>query len=42
MTTARKVSSDLVMQMLSPMNLVEEWRSALMTFGEQCVIMDGM
>ena len=40
MTTARKVSSDLLMEML--MGSVEEWRFALMTSGEQCVMMDGM
>ena len=37
MTRAKMVTSDLLMEMS-----VEEWRSALITSGEQYVIMDGM
>ena len=34
----KKVKSDLLVKM----NLVVEWRSVLMIFGEQCVMMVGM
>jgi hypothetical protein len=40
MMNALKVSSDLQMKVL--MDSVEEWRSVLMTFGGQCVMMDGI
>ena len=41
MTVARKVNSGLLMEVLIR-DSEEEWRSALMTSGEQCVTMDGM
>ena len=41
MITAEKVRSDLLLMEVL-MDSVAEWRSALMTSGVQCVMMDGM
>ena len=40
MMNVMKVSSDLRVKVL--MDSVAEWRSVLMTFGVQCVMMDGI
>ena len=40
MMNAMKVSSDLQVKVL--MDSVAEWKSVLITFGGQCVMMDGI
>ena len=40
MTSVKMVSSELLVEIMVDM-IVEEWRSALMDSGEQCVMMDG-